>query len=197
MRLENDLLAQAGGDVDLSQNNLIEAEAVEELMKSDERVDEGAARVQALANHHRKENMKMTTKMLSLGLVLAAALAGATGCSKASKSEANAVQGTWKGQETNTTGTASLVLTGTNLEFHGANPQEWYKGTFTLREDTNPKQMIVVITDCPDSKYVGKTAYAIYQIQDGAMTITAHEPGDTNVPTTFDGPDVRKIVFKQ
>jgi uncharacterized protein (TIGR03067 family) len=145
----------------------------------------------------------MTAKMLSLGLVLAGALAGATGCSKTATPDAKAapdakvVQGTWKGQEANTTGTASLVLAGTNLEFHGANPQEWYKGTFTLREDTTPKQMIVLITDCAEPKYVGKTAYAIYQIQDGAMTMTAHEPGDTNVPTTFDGPDVRKIVFKQ
>jgi uncharacterized protein (TIGR03067 family) len=141
--------------------------------------------------------MKMRAKMLSLGLVLAAALAGTTGCSKTPKPDAKVVQGTWKGQEANAPGSASLVMTGTNLEFHGANPQEWYKGTFTLREDTNPKQMIVVITECPEPKYVGKTACAIYQIQDGVITFAGHEPGDTNVPATFDGPTVRKIVFKQ
>ncbi len=141
--------------------------------------------------------MKTTSKMLSLCLVLAAALAGTTGCSKTPKPDAKVVQGTWKGQEPNATASSSLVMTGTNLEFHGANPQEWYKGSYTLRDDTNPKQMIVVITECADPKYVGKTSYAIYQIQDGMMTISAHEPGDTNVPASFDGPTVRKIVFKQ
>ncbi|HXR07970.1 MAG TPA: hypothetical protein VN765_11610 [Candidatus Acidoferrum sp.] len=149
--------------------------------------------------------MKMTSKVFGFGLVLAAALSGATGCSHASKPDARVMQGTWKGQEPAPPGnasltppaSASLVLTGTNLEFHGANPQEWYKGTFTLREDTNPKQMIVVITECADPKYVGKTACAIYQIQDGAMTIAAHEPGDTNFPASLDDPQVRKIVFKQ
>ena len=141
--------------------------------------------------------MKTTSKMLSLCLVLAAALAGTTGCSKTPKPDAKVVQGTWKGQEPNATASSSLVMTGTNLEFHGANPQEWYKGSYTLRDDTNPKQMIVVITECADPKDVGKTSYAIYQIQDGMMTISAHEPGDTNVPASFDGPTVRKIVFKQ
>ena len=98
----------------------------------------------------RKDNMKTTSKMLSLCLVLAAALAGTTGCSKTPKPDAKVVQGTWKGQEPNATASSSLVMTGTNLEFHGANPQEWYKGSYTLRDDTNPKQMIVVITECAD-----------------------------------------------
>ena len=143
--------------------------------------------------------MRIITRMFGLGLALAAALLGTTGCSKAKKPDATAVQGTWKGQEANGPAAAldSLVLTGTNLEFHAANGQEWYKGTFTLREDTTPKQICVLITGCPDPKYVGKTACGIYQIQDGIMTIAAHEPGDTNVPIGFDGTDVRKIVFKQ
>jgi uncharacterized protein (TIGR03067 family) len=145
--------------------------------------------------------MKKSTEMMSgLALVFLATLLGASGCSKSPKpdsTDSKVLQGTWKGQEANATGSDSLVLSGTNLEMHGADPREWYKATFTLLEDKNPKQMVVIITDCPDPKYVGKTAYAIYQIQDGALTIAAHAPGDTNVPATFDDPQARKVVFKQ
>ncbi len=142
--------------------------------------------------------MKKSTEMMSgLALVFLAALLGAPGCSKTPKPDAKVLQGNWKGQETNATGSDSLVLTGTNLEFHGSDPREWYKATFTLLEDKNPKQMIAIITDCADPKYVGKTAYAIYQIQDGIFTLAAHEPGDTNVPASFDDPQVRKVMFRQ
>ena len=143
--------------------------------------------------------MKRSSKIVSLGLVSLAALLVASGCAKAHKSDSAVLQGTWKGQEAvgNATGVASLVLSGTNLELQGADPREWYKATFTLLDDKTPKQMLVTITACPNPQYVGKTACAIYQIQDGALTIAARAPGDTNVPTRFDEPDLRKIVFRQ
>ena len=57
------------------------------------------------------------------------------------------------------------------LEFHGANPQEWYKATFTLREDTTPKQLEAVVTECPVARYVGKTAHAIYKIETASLRL--------------------------
>ena len=128
-----------------------------------------------------------------------AALLVASGCAKAHKPESAVLQGTWKGQDAagNAPGVATLVLSGTNLELQAADPREWYKATFTLLEDKNPKQMLVTITACADPQYVGKTACAIYQIQDGALTIASREPGNTNVPTRFDEPGLRQIVFKQ
>jgi uncharacterized protein (TIGR03067 family) len=78
-----------------------------------------------------------------------------------------------------------MVFQGTNLEFHGANPMEWYKGTFTLREDTRPKQLVALVTDCPAPPYIGKTSYAIYQIQNGTFTLTGNEPGNPKAPNGF------------
>ena len=143
--------------------------------------------------------MVKLSRVFGLGLVFLAALLGASGCSKADKPDSAVLQGAWKGQERagNAAGSDSLVLSGTNLEFHGADPHEWYKANYTLLEDKNPKQLVAVITECADPKYVGKTSYAIYQIQDGTLTIAAHEPGDTNVPTSFDDPQARKVVLKQ
>lgn len=140
--------------------------------------------------------MNRTTCMLTSGLV--SMLVAASGCSKSHRSDSVALQGAWKGQETqaNASGTPSLVLSGANLEFHGADANEWYKATFTLREDTNPKQLVAIITECPAPQYVGKTANAIYRVEDGTLTITGNEPGNPAMPATFDAPGARQIVFK-
>jgi hypothetical protein len=73
---------------------------------------------------------------------------------------------------------------------------EWYKATFTLREDMSPKQFVAVITECPAPQYVGKTANAIYRVENGTLTTTGNEPGDPAMPAVFDAPGARLIVFK-
>jgi len=154
-----------------------------------------------LFNHHApcdlahlaiNQRMKNTLMMLlcSVGILGSA-------CSKAHISDASTLHGTWNGQEVGakTQGTPSLAFEGTTLEFHGANPQEWYKATFTLRENTNPKQLDAVVTDCPVPKYVGKTAHAIYKLEDGKLTLTGNEPGNPAVPASFEAPGARQIIF--
>jgi len=115
---------------------------------------------------------------------------------KPQKSDSAPLQGTWRGKEIGgkATGNVSLVLKGSNLEFHGPDNNEWYKAAFSAY-DTTPKQLVVVISDCPFPEYVGRTSYAIYQIQDGALTITGNEPGKPVAPAGFDAPGARKIVF--
>ena len=148
-----------------------------------------------------KGNVKSTSKILLVSLMTV--LFAVIGCSKAEKansavkSDLAAIQKTWHGEEHGQPANQanSLILSGNNLEFHGANPQEWYKGTFTLREDTTPKQMIVTITDCPAPQYVGKIANAIYRIENGALIIAGNEPGNPAVPASFDAPGCRLIRF--
>jgi hypothetical protein len=75
------------------------------------------------------------SRVLFLASMFLAALAVSSGCSKAHKPDAVVLQGAWKGQEAagNAAGSDSLVLSGTNLEFHGADPREWYKASVLLR----------------------------------------------------------------
>jgi len=117
--------------------------------------------------------------------------------SKPHKSDSATLQGKWTGQEAgeNAKGNCSLTVQGSSFEFHGADNNEWYKATFS-GYDTNPKQLMTVITDCPFPQYVGRTAYAIYQLQDGTLTIAGNEPGNPIVPASFDAPGARKFVFK-
>jgi uncharacterized protein (TIGR03067 family) len=149
--------------------------------------------------------MKRTIDSVKLGFVVM--LVAAAGCATQHKSDSPTpvsatpdsvtLQGTWKGQEVaNPERSVSLVLSGTNLIFHGADSNDWCKGTFSLRPDTNPKQFIGVITDAPDPQYIGKTANAIYRIEEGVLTITGHQPGDPDPPTAFDASDARQLVLK-
>jgi uncharacterized protein (TIGR03067 family) len=146
--------------------------------------------------------MKRKTDIFKLGFV--ALLVVAAGCAappkpdSVAKSDSAALQGSWKGQEIggNSERSVSLVLSGANLDFHGADANDWCKGTFSLREDTHPKQLIGVITDGPDPQYVGKTVRAIYRIEDGTLTISGNEPGNPDPPAAFDAPNARQLVFK-
>jgi RNA polymerase sigma factor (sigma-70 family) len=112
-------------------------------------------------------------------------------------SDLPALQGKWTGRETGVPGSASLVVSGSSLEFHGADPSEWYKGSLVLHEDINPKRFDMIIAECPAPQYVGKTGHGIYKIQDGTLTMAGNEPGDPNFPASFQSADARTMVFKK
>jgi uncharacterized protein (TIGR03067 family) len=83
------------------------------------------------------------------------------------------------------------------LEYHGTDPNDWLRGTFTLREDMNPKQFTGVITDCASPDYVGKPIYSIYKFDGGDLVITGNGPGETNFPDAFNAPGTRQFIFKR
>jgi uncharacterized protein (TIGR03067 family) len=141
------------------------------------------------------ENSQIMKKLMTL---LCGVLILGMGCAKPHRPDAVTLQATWKGHEVgpNAKGEPTMTLDGTTMDFKGADPREWYKGTYTLHEDTNPKQMVIDITDCPMPQFVGKRANAIYKIEDGTLTIASFQPGTDSFPPDFDAPKVRKIVFK-
>lgn len=122
----------------------------------------------------------------------------ATQSSKAALSDSASLQGTWTGKELSADSDepCRLIVSGQNFEFHGGDPTEWYKGTFTLRENSDPKVFVAAISDCPVDKYIGKTDYAIYRLDNGTLTLAAYEPGNPDVPSSFDAPETRRFVFK-
>ena len=136
------------------------------------------------------KNILMTLLLCSVGILNAVA-------STLPQTDVQALQGKWTGQEVGAQvpGTSSLVIDGTKLEFVGANTNEWYKATFTLRDDTTPKQFVAVITDCPVPQFIGKTSHAIYKIENGKFTLTGNEPGNPAVPESFDATEARELVF--
>lgn len=65
-----------------------------------------------------------------------------------------------------------------------------------LRDNTDPKQLVGTITECPSADAVGKMVYAIYKIENGSLRITGNAPGDLNIPAAFDSSGIRQFVLK-
>jgi uncharacterized protein (TIGR03067 family) len=141
------------------------------------------------------KNTKSITRTLTIALSSIVILV--FGCSKAHNPDSVALQGTWSGLWVGheKQGAHSLVLAGTTFEYHGARPDDWEKATFSLREDTTPKQLDAVVTDCPAPDYVGKTIHMIYKINDGKLTLAANKPGNLDAPESFDAQGTRIFVF--
>ena len=135
----------------------------------------------------------------TLLLVLCGATILGAACATLHKSDLTAFQGKWKGRvlDGNPDHTGFFVVAGNHFDFHTADSNVWYKGTFSLREDTTPKQYIAVISECPFPQYVGKTGMAIYQVKDGVILLTGNEPGNPAVPASFDAPDAARIELKR
>jgi uncharacterized protein (TIGR03067 family) len=104
-------------------------------------------------------------------------------------SDKTAIQGTWKGRARNNNPEhqVTFAVSGQQFDFRDeTETNNWYKGTFSLKEDTSPRQFIATITECPFPQYVGKISKAIYKIEKGTLTVTAYEPGKEGVPEDFD-----------
>jgi uncharacterized protein (TIGR03067 family) len=132
----------------------------------------------------------LTIILCSVGLL-------ASACSKSHKADSLTLQGTWSGHQVGheAQGLHSLVLDGAKFEYQGAKPDDWEKATFSLREDTSPKQLDAVVTDCPAPDFVGKTVHMIYKIDDGTLTLAANKPGNLEAPPGFDADGARIFVF--
>jgi uncharacterized protein (TIGR03067 family) len=131
-------------------------------------------------------------------LLCAAALLGA-GCSTVPKSDLATLQGTWKGSiaQDNPGLACHFIVAGNNFEFRSDDQTVWYKGTFTLHENTTPPQYMALIRDCPFPQYVGKTSMAIYRVDKDSLTLTGNEPGKLEVPPAFDAPGFARMELKR
>ena len=123
-----------------------------------------------------------------------------SGCATFQKSDMAKLQGSWEGQivQGNPQHSCSFVISGKNFEFHDeTDANVWYKGTFSLREDTSPRQYIAVISGCPSPEYVGKTSMAIYRVEGDTLTIAGNEPGNSAAPLTFDAAGAACMTLKR
>src|SRR5580765_1783378 len=113
-----------------------------------------------------------------LMIILAGTAILASGCSTLRKSDLATLQGTWEGKEIGgKRSDCHIVVAGNNAEFRTADTNEWLKVTFSLRENTNPRQIVFVTTECSYPPHIGITRCGIYRIEDRIVRLTANEPG--------------------
>lgn len=97
------------------------------------------------------------------------------------KSSPQGLQGHWTGSNTAHPGeTCALTISGDKIEYLGAEPNDWIRGTFALNENTDPKQMNITILE-PAHGFI----LCAYQMQDDRITIAAAEHGSSQRPVGF------------
>jgi uncharacterized protein (TIGR03067 family) len=123
----------------------------------------------------------------------------AAGCSTLHRSDTASLQGRWLGKEIGgkTEGVCYAVIAGNSAEFWGADTNEWYKATFTLREETSPKRIVCMTTGSSYAPMIGKPRYGIYRFEDGMVRLTINEFENPTVPSGFDAAGARQFEFRR
>jgi RNA polymerase sigma factor (sigma-70 family) len=99
----------------------------------------------------------------------------------AASAEPQNLQGHWKGSNTAHPGqTCTLSISGDQIEYRGADPDDWLRGKFVLNDSTQPKQLNVTILE-PANSFI----FCIYRMSDDKITIAAAEHGSSKRPADF------------
>lgn len=78
-------------------------------------------------------------------------------------------------------------FSGAQFSITSPDPNMWYKGTFAIKTDKDPKQIDLLLKEMPIPQYVGKTSLGIYKIEGNNLTLALNEPGNPNRPESFAG----------
>ena len=113
------------------------------------------------------------------------------------ESSIQSLQGRWTGSNTAHPGeTCTLNISGDQVEYRGAEPNDWVRGKFVLNENTNPKEMNVTIAEPPSES--GKTILIIYQSAGNNLSPAAGPHGSGQRPVDFTpGPQVDVLAFQR
>src|ERR1043166_4014686 len=99
--------------------------------------------------------------------------------------ELKSLQGYWQGE--GGAGSISMNITGNSLNYY-ARADHWFKTTFTLPADTDPKQLLATIKDCggESPKPIGEVVASIYKIEDGTLTFASPPSHSAKAPKSFE-----------
>ena len=127
------------------------------------------------------------------------AIAVVASCSRQTPASTASLDGNWTGFDAGQpTEKCTLAITGTQFNYHGAQSNDWCRGTFTLNEQTQPKQMDMTVQEISAPEYVGKTVLVVYELNGDELKVAAAEPGKNMRPARMAGEQgVRVFSFKR
>jgi hypothetical protein len=113
-----------------------------------------------------------------------------------STSGARSLQGSWEGAVVGheSAGKVTITFRGNSLHFQGLNADQWYDATFTLREGTRPRQLHATITGCEAPSCVGTAVGAIFEIEDGTLSLAGLK---NEGPQAFEGNTIFHYRFRK
>ncbi len=101
-------------------------------------------------------------------------LAGAMGCSPRSEPAIHGLDGRWTGYDLQQPqAKCTLVVKADQLEYRGAQPGDWLRGSFVLHEQARPMQMDLSIEEGGEVNRndVGTTVLVIYERQGNVLKV--------------------------
>lgn len=136
--------------------------------------------------------MRKTTAIGLLGFMMAAGFVFQALHQRASAAAGTGeteLEGKWVLQGSDMT----FVFSGDKFEI--TSQSVWYKGTFSLAPDADPKEIDLLIKDAPMPQFKGQTSLGIYEFQEGILWLAMNRPGLAERPTQFQpGGDIQ--VFR-
>jgi uncharacterized protein (TIGR03067 family) len=123
-------------------------------------------------------------------------LVGIAGCSKKA-AEKTGVEGNWTGFDmARPAEVCKVMISGNQLEYRGAQSNDWCTGTFVLDETAEPKTMDLTIQG--PQEIAGRTMLLIYEQQGDEMKVAGAQPGAPVRPVDFSlGQQTRVWSFKR
>jgi hypothetical protein len=104
--------------------------------------------------------------------------------------ELDRLQGHWEGEGAG--GKCAITIAGNALHYRAGT--NWWKTTFTLPADTDPRQLHATIKDSsPPTNGIGTVIFAIFKLEDGILTL-AETDGSDKPPETFASASSRYIL---
>jgi len=101
-------------------------------------------------------------------------LAGVIGCTSQSTPAKPGLDGRWTGYDMEQPeAKCTLAVKGDRLEYRGAQPDDWLRGSFVLNEQARPMQMDLSIKEGGEVNRndVGTTALAIYELRGDELKV--------------------------
>lgn len=138
-----------------------------------------------------------TMSHLKLYLLAGLVLAGLAGCSH--KPAKPALDGRWTGFDVQRPNLkCTLSIDASQFEYHGADSNDWLRGTFVSNDKVQPAQIDLTLLEPTGTPFTGKTALGLYELQGNELKVAAAEPGSNLRPGSVGGgPNVRAFVFKR
>ena len=125
-----------------------------------------------------------TRNHLMPGLLASLMLAGVVGCGKPMPPATGLLAGHWEGVEVGQpAGRYAITITANELEYRGAQSNDWCRGTFVLNESAQPMPMDLVIHASPGA--AGKTMLLICELRGDELKVAGAQPGNPKRPADF------------
>ena len=124
-----------------------------------------------------------TISHLTVCVLAGILFAGIAGCSK-KPAEKTGVEGNWTGFDVaRPAEVCSVMISGNQLEYRGAQTNDFCVGAFVLNDSVQPMQMDLTVQQPP--QIAGRTMLLICELQGDEMKVAGAQPGAPVRPVDF------------